>query len=183
MGIKALDVVRIFDEFSWDSDIGLWNMGVHTPPIGRTKASPADVRILMQSLNSARCSIKSSPRVPVLRTKVTAKLMERSFEFLLPVFNSCDNFGLRYSYVRNRNKPPRLVKHVLPGIVQSLVKLGAAQPIVTFSFQVQVIGNDRFPRNVGVADQRRAPSDSLLKRLDSRKEPVWVPKFRLLLES
>ena len=40
---------------------------------------------------------------------------------------------------------------VLPGIVQSLVKLGATQPIVTFAFQVQVIGNDRFPRDVDVA--------------------------------
>jgi hypothetical protein len=158
-------------------------MGVLTPPIGRTKASPADVRFLMQSLNSARCIVKSVPRVPVLPTKVTIILMGHSFEFLLPVFNSCDNFGLRYSYVRNRYKPPRLVKHELPGMVQGLVKLRAAQPIVNFAFLVQVIGNDRFPRNVGVADQRQAPSDSLLKRVDSRKEPVCVPKIRLLLES
>ena len=65
----------------------------------------------MQSPNSARCFVKSGPRVPVLPTKVTVILIERSFEFLLPVFNSCDNFGLHYSYVRNGYKTPRLVKH------------------------------------------------------------------------
>src|SRR5713226_1800891 len=77
----------------------------------------------------------------------------------------------------------RRVLVVLPGIVQSLVKLRAAQPIVSFAFQVQVIGDDRFPRDIGIADQRQASPDSFLKRLYSRKEPVWVPKIRLLLES
>ena len=77
----------------------------------------------------------------------------------------------------------RYVLVVLPGIVQSLVKLRTAQPIVTPAFQVQVISNDRSPCDIGIADQCQASPDSLLKRLDSRKEPVWVPKIRLLLES
>ena len=66
---------------------------------------------------------------------------------------------------------------VSPGIVQGLVKLGAAQPIITFAFQVQVIGDDRFSRDAGIANQGQASSDSFLKRLYFGKEPVRAPSL------
>src|SRR6476620_4316861 len=91
--IKVLEVIRVFDEFSQDSDIGLGNIGELTPRNGWTKPSPGEVRFLMQPLNSARRIIKSSPCISVLPAKVTVILIGRSFEFLFPVFNSCDNFG------------------------------------------------------------------------------------------
>jgi len=91
--IKVLDVIRVFHEFSRDLDIGLGNIGELTPRNGWTKPSPAEVHFLMQSLNSARRIVKSSPCISVLPTKVTVILIGRSFEFLFPVFNSCDKFG------------------------------------------------------------------------------------------
>lgn len=77
----------------------------------------------------------------------------------------------------------RRIHAVPPGIFQGLVKLRAPQLIIPFAFQVQVIGNDRFPRNVGLADQRQAPSESFLEWIDFRKEPTRVPEIRLLSES
>src|ERR1700730_7807788 len=76
----------------------------------------------------------------------------------------------------------RRVRVVSPGIVQGLIKLGAAQRIIAFAFQVQIIGDECFPRDVGIADQRQTSSDSFLKRLDFRKEPVRAPEIGLSLK-
>ena len=45
------------------------------------------------------------------------------------------------------------IRIISPGVVYGLAKLGAAQPIITSAFEMQVIGRDHFPGNVGVTDQ------------------------------
>src|ERR1700719_1739459 len=72
---------------------------------------------------------------------------------------------------------------VSPCVVQDLFKLETAQRIISFTFQMQVVGDYRFARNVYLADQRQASSESLLKGWYIRKEPVWPPEIRLFLES
>src|SRR5713101_3109168 len=57
----------------------------------------------------------------------------------------------------------RHVLVVLPGIVQGFFKLRTAQPIITLAFQVQVISDDGSPCDIGIAEQRQASPDSLLK--------------------
>ena len=46
----------------------------------------------------------------------------------------------------------RRIRAVPPGILQGLVKLRGPQFVIPLAFQVQVVGDDRFPRNVGLAD-------------------------------
>src|SRR5260370_26805780 len=75
------------------------------------------------------------------------------------------------------------VRGVSPGIFQGLLKLRAAQPVIPFAFEVQVIGDDHFPRDVGLADQSQAPSDSFLEGIDFRKKPPRTPEIRLPLKS
>ena|SRR5208283_4733693 len=75
------------------------------------------------------------------------------------------------------------IRAVPPSILQGLVKLRTPQLIIAFAFQVQVIGNDRFARNVGLADQGQAPSESFLEWIDFRKEPTRAPEIRLPSES
>lgn len=48
----------------------------------------------------------------------------------------------------------RRIRAVPPGILQGLGKLRVPQFVIPLAFQVQVVGDDRFPRNVGLADQR-----------------------------
>jgi len=77
----------------------------------------------------------------------------------------------------------RRVQGVPPGVGQDLVQLRAAQRIITLAFQMQVVGGYRLARYVRFADEREPSPDSLLKGRNFRKEPVWAPEIRLLLET
>src|SRR5580704_285055 len=68
------------------------------------------------------------------------------------------------------------------GVVQSFVQLRTAQPIVALALQMQVVGDERFPSDVSLTDQRQAPSNPFLKRLNIGKEPMRPPEIQLLLE-
>src|SRR5580704_6281398 len=72
---------------------------------------------------------------------------------------------------------------VSPCIVEHFVQLGTAQRIIGFAFQMQVVGDYRFARNIDLADQRQASSEPFLKWGNIGKEPMWPPEIRLLLES
>src|SRR6266446_7541459 len=72
---------------------------------------------------------------------------------------------------------------VLLRIVQSFLKLGDSQLIIASALQVQVVGHYCSARDVGLADQRQASSQPLLKGRDLGKKPVRTPKMRLLLKS
>src|SRR6266481_7206394 len=75
------------------------------------------------------------------------------------------------------------IQLVPPDIFQGLVKLRTAQQIIPFAFQVQVVGDDCFPGDVGIADQRQAAPYSFLKWINFWKEPARAPEIGLLLES
>ena len=97
--IKVFEVIRVLDGFSCNLEIGRWNMAVllcESP--GKAIASGAPLS--EQPPNSPSRIFKSVPCMPVPPTKVTAVRIARSFEFLLPVFNSCDNFGLDHRQAR-----------------------------------------------------------------------------------
>ena len=72
---------------------------------------------------------------------------------------------------------------ILAAISQGFLQLRAAQSVITLAFDMLVVGDDCFARNVGFTHQRQATADSLLKRIDFRKEPVRAPEIGLLLES
>src|SRR5271170_3573449 len=80
-------------------------------------------------------------------------------------------------------KEDRRIRAVPPGILQGFLKLCAAQRVIPSALKMQVIGEDRFPCNLGLTDQSQAPSDSFLERIDFRKEPPRTPKIRLPLKS
>ena len=71
----------------------------------------------------------------------------------------------------------------LAAISQGFLQLRAAQSVITLAFKMQVVGDDRFARDVGFTDERQASPDSLLKRIDFGKKPTRTPEIGLLLES
>jgi len=72
---------------------------------------------------------------------------------------------------------------ILAAIFEGILELRAAQSVVTLAFKMQVVGDDRFPGDVGFTDERQTSADSLLKRIDFGKKPTRTPEIGLLLES
>jgi hypothetical protein len=88
---------------------------------------------------------------------------------------SCRSLG--YIHIEIAREQNGRVRVVSPCIVQDLVKLVAAQLIIASALQMRVVGNDCFARNIGVADQRQAPTKPLLKGRDFGKKPMRAPEM------